>query len=62
MTLSEEHVVALESRIRSLQRELARLPERSARRRQIEAQLDELQLDLDLARRQQPLFPGPEAA
>ena len=62
MTLSEEHVVALESRIRSLQRELARLPERSARRRQIESELDRLQGDLDLARRQRPLFSGPEAA
>ena len=52
----------LESRIRSLQRELVRLPQRSARRRQVEAQLDELQADLDLARRQRPLFPDPEAA
>lgn len=46
----------LADRVHRLQRELDRLPPRSARAREIEAQLDELQVDLDLARRQMPLF------
>lgn len=53
---------SIEARIRQLQRELVRLPQRSARARQIEAQLDELQADLDLARRQRPLFTDPPEA
>lgn len=60
--MTDPRVQFLEDRIRTLRRRLDHLPQRSSERARLEAQVADLLDDLDLARRQRPLFDGPEAA
>lgn len=63
MNLAAEHIRALESRIRRIEHEINRTPPRSARFTELIHERARVMDDLDLARRQRPLFPeGPEAA
>ena len=62
MNLAAEHVHALEARVRRIEHEMNRTPPRSRRFAELLQERARVMDDLDLARRQRPLFPpdGPE--